>query len=83
MSLVYRSNVDIVILREMLLTVSTHWHSGKVDTQMKLNYPSDKYYAYLATLIFIQPGLQEISTIINTCKVSVTWYWPWPRQSSL
>ncbi len=34
-------------------------------------------------IVFIQPGVQDMSIIIYTFKVSVEWYWSWPRQSYL
>ncbi len=37
----------------------------------------------LAAIVFIQPGMQEMSIIICAFKVSVDWYWSWPRQSYL
>ncbi len=35
------------------------------------------------TIVFIQPGMQEVSIIICASKVSEDQYWPWPRQCYL
>ncbi len=51
--------------------------SSHAYIELIINVPDD------VAIVFIQLGVQDMSIIISAFKVSVEWYWPWPRQSYL
>ncbi len=51
------------------------WWRGMVSTGIFRCLPFDSVHTW-QTIVFIQPGMQDMSIIICAYKVSVDWYWP-------